>query len=212
MKHEGARTVVGKHRAQRRSDRVAADLCAHHAAPRAAGHDRPVCPHERDMSLAPGRQRRFAARVPSIGEQQLGAVTGALACRGVDLVAIAELVDEARLARLDRGARAGVDQFANTRGVDAASAGDGVDRVVEDRLRDAICGLMVRVGELGAHDPVRSVLVLVTLLELGLDAELVEDAAQECRFGRDAEQSQPAAGLQPDLVERRGEDVRGHVA
>jgi hypothetical protein len=51
----------------------------------------------------------------------------------------------------------------------------------------------------------------VPLLELRLDAEPVQHPTQEGRLDPDAEQADPAAGLQPDLVERRGQYIARHV-
>ena len=67
-------------------------------------------------------------------------------------------------------------------------------------------------GEVRAHDQVGGVLVLVTLLELRLDAEMVECATNERRLHPHAEKSHSPAGLQPDLLKPGGQHVRGHVA
>ena len=50
------------------------------------------------------------------------------------------------------------------------------------------------------------------MLELRLDAQMVERAADEGRLHADAEQAEAPAGLQPDLVEPCGQHVRSHVA
>jgi hypothetical protein len=61
--------------------------------------------------------------------------------------------------------------------------------------------------ELGAHDAVGGALVLVPLVQLRLDAELVEGAAEERRLGRHPHQRELARRLQPEL----GAPGREHV-
>ncbi len=67
-------------------------------------------------------------------------------------------------------------------------------------------------GEFGTQEPVSRVLEFVSLLELRLDAQPVERAPDEGRLDSDPEQAQPAARLQPDLVEAGREHVPGHPA
>ena len=85
--------------------------------------------------------------------------------------------------RLGRRPRAGVDELPHRVGVSSRACGDRRRRA-SSKTDSASCvqRLAVRRGELGAHDPVGGVLVLVALLELRLDAELVERAAQERRL------------------------------
>ena len=67
-------------------------------------------------------------------------------------------------------------------------------------------------GELAPHHPVGGVLVLMPLLQLGLDAELVERAAEERRLHAHTEHPETAARLQPDLVERGRQHVTAQPA
>ena len=67
-------------------------------------------------------------------------------------------------------------------------------------------------GELASHHPVGGVLVLVPLLQLWLDAELVERAAEERRLHAHAEHAETTARLQPDLIERGRQHVTGQSA
>ena len=71
------------------------------------------------------------------------------------------------------------------------------------RLDEAVDGLAVLGGELGALDAVGGVLVLVALVQLRLDADLVQRPAQERRLGRDPDQADLGAGLHPDLAAGR---------
>ena len=152
------------------------------------------------------------ARAPAVGEEQGRPLPHPLAHGGVDLVAVAETVDEAGPPGLLGRPGPGVDERADLVGGEPATRGDGPDGLVDQGAAQALQRLPVRGRQLGPGDAVDRVLVLVATLQLRLHAELVERPAQERRLERDAEEVQVAARLQPELVERARQHVRRQVA
>ena len=148
-----------------------------------------------------GRQRSANSSSASAADPRLQG--------GIRLVAVAELVDQARRPA-PRPPCAGRYRRAPGRGPASRPppVGDRPDRVGEDRLGEPIEGGPVSLGEFGAQQPVSRVLELVSLLELRLDPQPVERAPDEGRLDSDPEQAQSAARLQPDLVEAGREHVR----
>jgi hypothetical protein len=142
-----------------------------------------------------------------VGVEQLGAGAGPLLDGGVDLVAVAEVVDELLLGRLGAEERAAVDEGADGGGVELPALGDAADQLAVHRLQDGAEGLLVGggVGALGVA--VEGVLVLVAVVHADVDLEEVEGAAEEPGLGEQAGQADVAGGLQPDLVEGGGEVV-----
>ncbi len=118
------------------------------------------------------------------------------------------MIDQAAVDRLGHRQWCPVRECANLIDRQAASFRDAGDDVVPRGLDQPVHGLAVLRSELLAHDPVGRVLVFVALVQLGLDAELVECPAQERHFGHQADQAELTRGLQPDLAEAGGEVVR----
>ena len=129
----------------------------------------------------------------------------------MDLVAVGEAVDEPRLERLGAEEGAAVDEGADLGLRHLPPLGDPLHHLPVDRLDQRLRRLPVGVGELRLGVLVHRVLELVPLAELGLDAELVEGAAEEGALGDEAVQAEVAGGLEPDLVEG-GREVVGAVA
>jgi len=150
--------------------------------------------------------------MPPIGEQELSVGANPRAHRGVHLVAISKRVNQTGLERLGGSPRPGVGELAHAHGLDRSTSGDRGDGFGEDGLGEAVERDAVGLGVLGAHVAVGGVLELVALLELRLDAQAVERAADERRLHPDAEQAESPAGLQPDCVEAGRQHIRGHVA
>ena len=87
---------------------------------------------------------------------------------------------------------------------------DGLNGLVVDRLGEPLECLAMRLGELSTQQHVGSILVLVSLFELRLNAEPVERTAYECCLDAHSEQPDLTTRLQPYLAERRRQDVGGH--
>ena len=149
---------------------------------------------------------RRAARRPVIGEAQLDRPEPATDV-GVHLVAVPEVIDEAGRERIGRAHRSPFGQLPDHRFVELSAGRDRRDADVPCRLDYAVDGFAVLGCELRAHHPVGCALVLVPLVQLGLDPELVEGAAQERRLRRHTHQAQLTRRLQPDL----GGPAREHV-
>ncbi len=190
---------------------VAASLATHRTAPRTAGRDAATNLNQRNVATAVRRQSDLAAGPPSIGEQQLGLAPGPGPHRLVRLIAVAEPIDQTGGLCLRCGTRTRVDQLADLIMSQPSRIGDGLHRLAEDRLGQPLQGLAMRRCEVLTQQHVGSVLVLVPLLELRLNAEPVQRAAYEGRLDTDAEQPHPPAGLQPQFAETRRQDVRRHV-
>jgi hypothetical protein len=79
---------------------VTAGLAAKWTPSRPAGRYCPTYVDKSNVTAAVRRQRDFAARPPSIGEQQLGLATSSSAHRLVRLIAVAQFVDQTRGLRL----------------------------------------------------------------------------------------------------------------
>ena len=128
----------------------------------------------------------------------------------VDLVAVGEAVDEPGLEGLRAEVGAAVDDRAHLVLGHLPPLGDPLHHLPVDRIEKRLRRLPVGVGELRLGVLVHRVLELVPLAELGLDAELVESAAEERALGDEAVQAEVAGGLEPDLVEG-GREVVGAV-
>ncbi len=142
---------------------------------------------------------------------QLGLVACLPARRRVDLVAVAERVDQSGLYRLRADEGPLVDQRAHARPQSRAAVGDPLRELLRDRVDHPLLRLFVRRVEaaLGQHVP--RVLVLMPLGELVFDAELVQRATVEHDFHGDPREAEVARRLQVDLLEGGGKVV-GQVA
>jgi hypothetical protein len=134
----------------------------------------------------------------------------------VDLVAVAEPVDQSRCDGLLRRQRRALDDLPDLRRLEAPGGGHVRDDRLRGRLSKPTRHLATGVGHAGAEEGVRCGLVLVALGELRLDAEAVERPADEERVCDDPGEAEVARRLEPDLLERRGEVVadvrRAHLA
>jgi hypothetical protein len=128
--------------------------------------------------------------------------------RGVDVVAVAEAVDQTRLEGLAGEQRRPVDQALDDARVEAAVGGDRGHELLHDRLHDPLGRLAVSGREPSLGEDVPGVLVLVALGDLGGDPGLVEHAPEERHLGGDAREAQITRRLQPDLLEARRQEVR----
>ena len=108
---------------------------------------------------------------------QLGLVARLLARRRVDLVAVAERVDQTGLHRLRADEGPLVDQRAHVGGADTAAVGDPLGELLGDRVDQPLLRFLVRRVETALGQDVHGVLVLMPLGELVFDADLVQRAA-----------------------------------
>src|SRR5690606_19938206 len=200
--------------AERRADRVRAHrgpgARQRTAAAAAAEPDRPVPVDEGDGVLPSGL--RDAARDP-VGAVVAGDVAqpGVLAELpaqvGVDLVAVAEPVDEVLLQGLARQERAAVHQLADLVLRQVPAGGDRRGDLLDDGGDEPPRRLLVLGRVALARDRVRHRLVLVPLAEPGLDARLLQRAREERLLQRHADQADLPGGLEVDPVEGGGEVV-----
>ena len=133
-----------------------------------------------------------------------------LADRLVDLVPVAELVDQTLGQRVGGQERAPVEQRAGLLDGLAAAFGDGRAQLFHDGDRQAFSGLARRSGEAALGQVVGRRLVLVPFGALEPDADLGQRVVQEQLLDGHPGQSQGAGRLQVDPVERGGQVV-GHV-
>src|SRR6185312_6102246 len=141
--------------------------------------------------LALGRGRRGAQR---------DRTAEALGDGAFDLVAVAQLVDEAGGLGLDGGVGAAVDPRLGGGGVDVARGGDAVDDVGPD-VADVGFALGARgLGRAGAGVLLWRALVLGYFHEVGAHAEEIAEAAEEHRRRREADQADAAGGILEDAL------------
>src|SRR3954451_3161446 len=152
------------------------------------------------------RDRRRLRR-PPVGEQQLYVATGRSAGGGVDLVAVADVVDQLRRKRVVGKDRRAVGQADDVIDGDSSGLRDRLGDLLPRRPGQPVERFTVRVGETGRDDAVGRALVLVALPDLRLDAQLVERAAQERDLCRDTGEVELAAGLQPLVAEAAVQEV-----
>ena len=108
---------------------------------------------------------------------QFGVLARLLARRRVDLVAIAEHVDQPGRGRLGADERTLVDQRAHVGGGHPAPVGDPLGELLGDRLDEPLLSFAVRRVEAALGQDVHGVLVFVPLGEFVFDADLVQRAA-----------------------------------
>ncbi len=125
----------------------------------------------------------------------------------IELVAIAEMVDEPGHLRLGADQRAAVDQPAHLRRRQFARGCDAVDDLPLHRAQQILDLLALRCGHAGLGEEIGRRLVLLAMRKAGFDAELVEHAAQVGHLGIKPDQPDRPQWLQPDFVERRSEVI-----
>ena len=131
---------------------------------------------------------------------------------GVDLVAVADVVDQARCERLGRGERCPRHGGPHVVAAEGAAGGDARDGVVDDRVGHPLHHLAVGGAHLGGRELVGGRLVLVALAELRVDAQLLQATAQQRDAQVHAGQAERTRRLDPHLAGVDGEPVAGQAA
>uniref|UniRef100_A0A0N4Z2W0 PE-PGRS family protein n=1 Tax=Parastrongyloides trichosuri TaxID=131310 RepID=A0A0N4Z2W0_PARTI len=179
----------------------------------ATGHDGALAADDGDGRLGRARARRRARPLQRgvVAElDDLGVLARlGLGCR-FGLFDLTDLVDQLQRQGLIGGVRAGLDDGLQGVRRRLAVAGDVGDGVVVDGAHPGQHGLAVRRGVVAVEVRVDRVLELVALLVVGLDAVLLEGAAQEDAVRRQTDGLEARRVLQPQLIGAGGDHIAGH--
>ena len=150
------------------------------------------------------RPSRFAQGLPApvaVDEQKLCIGIGLAQGLGVDLVPVAEMVDQLGLLRLVGVERRPVDEASHLVLAEVPPSGDTVNDLFEQRADDPAGSLPLGFGEGTLEENVGGVLVLMAGPDLALHAQPVQGVRQKQGTRAHPDQAQLSRRLQPDLVE-----------